>query len=115
MAKYQTASRGARLWRRRSVSPENIAHPASRFDQRLLAGHVDLLTKAMNQDIDDVGARVEVVVPNLREDHRLGDHPPGVPRQVLEQREFARAQIDAALAASDLAGQQVNRQIADNQ
>ena len=77
---------------------------------------VDLLAQPEHEHVDDVGLRIEAVIPDVRQDHRLRHHPAGVAHQVFEQRELARrAARCRAPAARDPARQQVERQIADGQ
>ena len=55
---------------------------------------VDLLAQPEHEHVDDVGARVEAVIPDVRQDHRLRHHPAGIAHQVFEQRELARTELD---------------------
>ena len=85
------------------------------MQQLLLERPIDLLAQPAHQHVDDVGLRVEVVFPDVRQDHRLRDDLAGVAHQVLEQRELARPQIDRLAAARHAARQQVEHQIVDRQ
>ena len=77
---------------------------------------VDLLAQAVDEHVDDVGARVEAVVPDVRQDHRLRHHAAGVAHQVFEQRELARPQRSMLAAAAHRAPRtQVEREVADRQ
>src|SRR6185437_7291210 len=58
------------------------------------------------------GLRIEVVVPDILEQHRAGDDLTGVAHEVLEKLEFPRLQLDDARAAPDLAGEEVDVQVA---
>ena len=50
-------------------------------------------------DVDDVGARVEMIVPHLLEQHRAGDHAAFVAGEIFEQQIFARLQVELLAAA----------------
>ena len=65
--------------------------------------------------VDDVGLRVEMIVPDMFQQHRAGHHMAGVAHQVFEQLELARQQLDRLVAALDRAGQQVELEIGDPQ
>ena len=51
----------------------------------------------------------------MGEDRGLGDDAAGVAQQVFEQRELPRAELDRLRAALDLAGQEIERQVAGRQ
>src|SRR5439155_1468100 len=53
--------------------PEDIAHASHRVQQLFLERPIDLLAQPAHQHVDDVGLRVEVVLPHVRQDHRLRD------------------------------------------
>src|SRR5579871_4914996 len=78
---------------------EDIPHSPDRVQQLLLEPLVDLLPQTADQHVDDVRLRIEVVVPHVRQDHRLRYDLAGVPHQILEQRELARPQLDRRAAA----------------
>src|SRR5829696_632595 len=75
---YHQASRRPNVRRSRSVQLEDIADPADGMNQLPRESLVDLLAQAEDQYVDDVGAGIEGVVPHMRQDHRLRDHPSGV-------------------------------------
>ena len=66
-------------------------------------------------DIDDVGLGVEVVVPDVLQQHRAGDHLAGVPHQVLEDTELPRLEVDRLTRPGDLVGDQIHLEIGDPQ
>ena len=88
---------------RPSACLEDVADAANRMKQLGLEVAIDLLAQARHEHVDDVGAGVEVVAPDVRQDHRLGQHAPWIAHQVLEQRELARAQVDRRARRARLA------------
>src|ERR1019366_8529253 len=58
------------------------------------------------------GLRVEAVIPDLLEDLRLAHGMAGVAKQELEEGELARLQLDGPARARDLAGHEVERDVA---
>src|SRR5262245_14642338 len=56
---------------------------------------VDLRAQAADVRLDDAGLGIEMEVPDAFEQHGTGHHAPLVAHQHLEQREFARLQVDA--------------------
>src|SRR6476620_4018773 len=96
---YQSASRspkkrgGEKGVRPLFSRPEDIANPAHGVQQLLVERPIDLLAQPADQDVHDVGLRIEVVLPDMRQNHRLRDDAPDVAHQVFEQRELARPQI----------------------
>src|SRR6476619_2867760 len=112
MTAYQRARRKPSVWRRRSRHFEYIAHAPHRLDHLVVEVAIDLLAQTVDEDVDDIGAGVEAVVPDVRQDHRLRDHASGIPHQVLEQRKLARAQLDLAPAPDRAARAEVEGEIA---
>ena len=92
-----------------------IAGAAHRVQQRAVEILVDLLPQPADMHVDDVGLRVEVIVPDVLEQHRAGHDMAGVAHQVFEQLELARQQLDRLVAALDRAGQQVELEVGDPQ
>src|SRR4051812_5442981 len=115
MTAYQRARRKPSVCRRRSRHFEYIAHAPHRLDHLVVEVAIDLLAQTVDEDVDDIGARVEAVVPDVRQDHRLRDDPPGVAHQILEQGQLARAQLDLAPAPHRAARPEVEGEIADGQ
>src|SRR5262245_29846778 len=74
----------------RGYLPEDIADPADGLQQLPLEWPIDLVAQAADQHVDNVGLRIEVVLPHVRENHRFRDDLPGVAHQELEQRELTR-------------------------
>src|SRR5678816_1570775 len=71
---------------------EDLPHPPDGMQQFLLERPIDLLSQTAHQDVDHVGLRVEAVVPAVGQDHGLRHDPTDIAHQILEEREFPRAQ-----------------------
>src|SRR5262245_26831606 len=97
---------------RRNLS-DDIAHTAYGLQQVLLERSIDLVAESAHQDVDDVGLRIEVVFPYMGQDHRLRHDLARISHQVLEEREFTRAELDHRAAAYHLAGQKIERDVVD--
>src|SRR6516164_9157301 len=82
---------------------EHEADAAHRLDQRQREIAVDLVAQATDLHVDDVGLRVEVVVPHRFEQHAARDDLALVAYEIFEQAEFARLQHERATVAEGLA------------
>src|ERR1700730_11105616 len=70
---------------RRTEYEPDAAHSVN---ERRLAGQIDLAAELSDVDVDEVGARIEVIMPNLLEEHGSGDDLTMVPDQMLEQAQL---------------------------
>ena len=77
-----------------SAVTDHVSGAAHGMQQRLVEALVDLAAQPRDVHVDDVGLRVEVVVPHVLEQHGARHHLAGVLHQVFEQAEFARLQRD---------------------
>src|SRR5256885_846638 len=91
---YQSASRNPNARVKRGSRAEDIPDTADRLQQLFLERPIDLLAQAAHEHVDDVRLRIEAVLPDVREDHRLRDDFAGVAHQVLQKGELPRPQID---------------------
>ncbi len=82
-----------------ACADEDVAHAAARLQELRLEVAIDLLAQPAHEHVDDVRARIERVVPDARQDHRLRHDLAGVPGEELEQRELARPEVDGLAAA----------------
>src|SRR2546425_5838537 len=71
-----------------------IARIANGFDGCV---RTELLAQPADADFDDVGARIEVVTPDLGEQALAADHFAGVESEMVEQPEFPRRQLRRAV------------------
>src|SRR6185503_6246017 len=122
-AKYSTTAKTARLRisavayhrvsRPRMLSmsgPHDVAHAAHRVDQFGLAAVIDLLAQARDDHVDDVRARIEVVVPRVLGDQRPRHHASLMAHQVFEHgvlfgRELDRSATPRHRAAARVEGE----------
>src|ERR1700759_921029 len=69
---------------------KHVARAPHRVQKRLFESLVQLSAKPADVDVDHVGAGIEVVVPDLLEEHCAGNHPAFVAGEIFEQQIFAR-------------------------
>src|SRR3546814_17022315 len=69
------------------------------MDQRPAKAAVDLLPQTADMLVDDVGLRIEMIVPDMFEQHRARHHPPFVAREIGEDAKFARVEVERLAAA----------------
>ena len=72
--------------RLRASRHEDIADSPNGLQHLPIEVLVDLFAEPEHEDVDDVRARIEAVVPDVREDHRLRHHAPGI-----AHREYSRS------------------------
>jgi len=63
-------------------------------------------------NVDDIGLGIEMILPDILQQHGAGDDLPGMAHQIFEQAKFARLQFDGRTAALGSAGQKIELQIA---
>src|SRR5262249_6271911 len=91
------------------------SHAAHRVDERVCASPVHLPPQPTDIDVDDVGHRVEVQIPDVLQQHRAGNNLSGVANQIREQLKLFRQQLDLASPAADGPSEKVHLQVADPQ
>src|SRR4029079_2633232 len=67
--------------------------------ERTLTPPLELARQVADVHVDDVGGALEVGVPDVLDQVRPRDDVAGVAREVLEQREFARRELDRLAGA----------------
>src|SRR5580658_658201 len=87
-----------------------VTDAANRFDRFTAEWHVDLLAKITDEDIEDVGIPVKVVVPRMFEKLLTGDNRPDVHGQQLQQGVFFSCQTHLGLAPPYRSGRRVDLQ-----
>jgi hypothetical protein len=80
-----------------------------------LAGHIDLAPQPSNMDVDEVCARIEMIMPDLLEEHGSSDNLVMVPHEMLEQAQLPRLQFEVSRSAARFARQKIHFQIAYSQ
>src|SRR5580765_1294785 len=112
MKAYQRLSRTP-TFRRKSSRPEDITNSSNGVNHR--AALIDFAAKAMDQDIDDVGLRIETVVEDMFENHGLRHGAIGMAHEIFEQGKFARLKFDFFFAPMHFALQQVHGEVSDDE
>src|SRR5207253_7706527 len=74
------------------------------MDQLAVLSAVDLVAQVVDVHVNDVGERVEVLVPDVLGDHRAGQHAAGIAHQVFQEGILLGRQLDAPSPAGNLAG-----------
>src|SRR5690242_6160434 len=100
--KVEVRSSRKRMSARRMQAVSGAAH---RVQKRLREALVDLLPETADMHVDHVGLRVEMVVPDILQQHRARDDMARVAHQVFEQPELARLQLDCLAVTGDGAGE----------
>src|SRR6185503_6282903 len=84
------------------------AQGMNQFDPELA---VDLGAQAADMGLDHAGARIEMKVPDVLEQHGSSDQLLGIAHEVFEQFEFLRLQLDQLSSARHGALQAVELQV----
>src|SRR6266702_3888987 len=92
---------------------DHVPRAADRVQQRPLETLVDLRAQPRNVHVDHVGLRIEMIVPDVLQQHGTRHHLTGMLHQIFEQAEFARLECQFVLAAGDAMGEPVELEIAD--
>src|SRR5579883_2231884 len=92
---------------------EQITRPAPGVQQRNSRSRVNLPAQPVHVDFDEIGKRIEGLVPDVLGDFRASDYAPGVPHQVFEQRVFLVGQPNAAARSHRRLRACVQRQVGD--
>src|ERR1700710_2732781 len=93
------------LLRRRG---ETVAGAADGVEDRPLEPFLELAPEPADMDVDDVGAGIEMIVPDLLEQHRPSDDAAFVAGEIFEQPIFARLEVDHLAGALDHARQRLH-------
>ena len=101
----------------RGLNPDTVANhvpgAANGVDERTVEALVDLRSQPRDMHVNNVGLRVEVIVPDMLEQHGAGHHLAGVLHQELEQAELARLKHDLGAITHHPMRQPVELEIAD--
>src|ERR1700716_88560 len=85
VAAYQRLSRTVKLCQSRSIRFSDIPHSSNGVDELDRKTFVYFRPKSVNKDIDNISLRIEMKVPNMLQNHRLGHRTANVPEQEFEQ------------------------------
>src|SRR3954452_7349256 len=69
---------------------DHVSGAANGVEERVGVALIDLAAQPRHVHVDDVGLGVEVIVPDVFEQHGTGHHLAGVLHQIFEQAELAR-------------------------
>ena len=78
----------------------------------VIAG-IDLGAQPADEDIDDVGLGVEVVIPNPLQNETFRQRAVGILHHQLQQRELPRLEVDLLIAAHYRPAHQIERHAAE--
>src|ERR1700738_5146633 len=73
---------------------DRVAGAWDRLDQRIREALVHLFAQPVDMHVDDVAARLEIIVPGGLQQHRARDDLAGVADQLFQQEEFATLKVD---------------------
>src|SRR6516162_93084 len=90
-----------------SAVTNHITGAADGAEQRRVEIAIDLGPQPRHMHIDHIGLRIEMVVPNMFEQHGPRDHLTSVLHQIFEQPEFARLQDNLLSLPRDLVRQPI--------
>src|ERR1700737_2101844 len=79
-------------------STETVPDAANRMNQRIGLLAIDLAAHASDIDVDDIGRRIEMKVPNVLQQHGPGDDAAFVAHQILQKLELAGKEQDILAA-----------------
>src|ERR1700736_3727055 len=91
---YSSVSRKFEVWNELARFTQAVSGTAHGMDQLGRKTLLDLGAQAAQVRLDDIGTRIEVVVPHVLEQHRSRHHLTCVAHQIFEQPKFARLQRD---------------------
>src|SRR5258708_14481007 len=92
---------------------DHIPCAANRMQQSLGETLIDLRAQPRDVHVDDVGLRVEMVIPHVLEQHGASDDLTRVLHEILEQAELSRPQHDLLACASHLMPNPIELAFAD--
>src|SRR5690348_2595805 len=100
-----------RLVRGTALLLENVAGAPFGVEETRLAARLELAAQIGDEDVDRVRRRGRVVAPDLVEEALARDDQALVVHEEFEQLELPVGQLDLALAALDLAGVGIEREV----
>src|SRR5262245_33451623 len=92
---------------------EDVPHAAHGVDESRFALLLELLPQEVDEDVHDVRLPLEAVVPDVLRDGRAGEHPLGIPEEVLEEGILLRGELDLAVLAEHPAVDEVHGHLAE--
>src|SRR6476661_10704254 len=98
-----------------SAVTDGVAGAADGVQQRRRKVLVDLRAKPRDMNVDDVGLRIEVIVPYVLEQHGAGHHLARMLHEIFQQAKLARLQHNRFAGARHLVRETVEHEIADHE
>src|SRR3984957_19377358 len=92
----------------------HVPRPAHGMQERRVEVAVDFGAQSRDMDVDHVGLRIEVIVPDVFEQHGPRDDLARVLHEIFEQAKLSRLQRDFLSRARHLVGQAIEREIAQS-
>src|SRR5919202_2658153 len=114
-ARYTTDRRKTVVRKSLSVVTDHVSGAADRVQERPVEALVNLGPQTRDVHVNDVGLRIEVIVPDIFEQNRARDDMARMAHQIFEEAEFAQMQRDGLARARDAVRQAVEGQVADAQ
>src|SRR5581483_6948023 len=113
-----TNARARRTADDRKNSSTGVQHEtgsANIDNQRRRPLGVDFLAQIADMHVDHIGLEREVILPDVLEQHRARNDPPGMAEKIFQEPELARQQADPDVAAIDSLFDEVHFQVANPQ
>src|ERR1700761_4387931 len=92
---------------------DHVSRAANGMKQRPLETLVDLGAQPRNMHVNDIGLRIEVIIPDVFQQHGARDHLARMLHQIFQKAEFARLQCQLILATHHAVREPVELQITD--
>src|SRR5258707_15498293 len=102
-----------RIMRGAASEAEAVSGATHCVNQFRLEAVVDLPAKSADENLEDIGEWIVILVPHMRSDRRSVDDDVLVGGEKLEQREFLRCEIDRLPVARRTFSRQVDLEIRD--
>src|SRR3954470_13510652 len=87
---------------------QNISRAAHGVDQLAAETAIHFAAQPAQMGFYDIGARIEMQVPDIFQQHGAGHHPAHIAHQIFQQAEFLGLQIDCPSAAMHGAPNQID-------
>src|SRR5260370_38658918 len=81
-------------WGGSAIAAHDVTLAPAREDEWRVIASVDLLAKMADEDIDDVGGLLLVLIVEMLPDHRAADHLAAMARQQVQERILARRDVN---------------------
>src|SRR3984957_8198464 len=110
-----SARRNARALKTSSVHIQFEAHGADIDNEASRARGVELASQIADLDVDDIGLRHEVEIPDILEQHRPGHDLARTAHEIFKQGEFSRQEVNRLAVPPGAPFNEIHLQMADLQ